>query len=344
MTNVVSDAWTGQQPAGNIRWYDAAAFVNWLNVSSGRAPAYKLTFLGSWSMQLWSEAESWDNDPGPGVDLNRYRHKDAWYFIPSEDEWYKAAFHKNDGVTANYWDYATATNTIPDGIDFSNDPVFDIVFEQGFIQWIPNAVTHVGLPSAYGTFAQNGHMWEWFESPYDGTTDSPSEHRGVRGGDLDSSEYFMRSTARRSDPPGGSYGHIGFRVASIARDSDSDGVPDLYETSTGIFGSPNNTGTNPTNPDSDGDGFLDGFEIAVGRNPTSAASTPEGLASVVLNIHGELEYRFNAARDVPYRIEASTDLLSWPTIETPILGPGREVTRYYLIEGEPRRFFRARRN
>ena len=34
-------------------------------------------------------------------------------WIPSEDEWYKAAYHKNNGVTGNYWDYPTGTNTVP---------------------------------------------------------------------------------------------------------------------------------------------------------------------------------------------------------------------------------------
>ncbi len=344
MTNVVSDAWIGNQPAGNIRWYDAAAFVNWLNVSTGHPPAYKMTFLGSWSMELWSPAESWDNDPGPGVELNRYRHKDAWYFIPSEDEWYKAAFHKNDGVTANYWDYATASNEIPDGMDFSGDPQYDAIFEQGFIQWIPFGITHVGVASAYGTFGQNGHLWEWFESAFDGSNDDPSEVRGVRGGDLDSSEYFQRSDLRRADPPGGSYAHIGLRIASLAKDTDGDGVPDPYETGTGAFISPNNTGTSPADPDTDDDGYLDGFEIAARFDPNSAASTPDGLWSVRLNVHAELEYRFNAAKGFPYRIQSSTDLRSWMTIELGIPGKGREIIRYYPIEGQERRFFRSRRN
>jgi len=30
------------------------------------------------------------------------RESDATYFIPTENEWYKAAYHKNDGVTGNY--------------------------------------------------------------------------------------------------------------------------------------------------------------------------------------------------------------------------------------------------
>ena len=33
-------AWTGSKPAMSITWYQAAAFVNWLNTSQGYAAAY----------------------------------------------------------------------------------------------------------------------------------------------------------------------------------------------------------------------------------------------------------------------------------------------------------------
>ncbi len=92
--------------------------------------------------------------------------------------------------------------------------------------------------------------------------------------------------------------------------------------------------------DTDVDGFEDGFEVATGFNPTSEASTPDALSS----IRTAAEYRFNAARAISYRIEASTDLANWTTIETNIIGTGGVITRFYSIEGQPRRFFRSRRN
>jgi len=206
--------WKGNQPAAKIKWYDVATFVNWLNTSTQHQPAYNLTYDVNGTvtaMNLWSSGQAWQ-----AGGENLYRHKDAYYFLPSEDEWYKAAYHKNDGVTANYWDFALGTNDneIPDGVDFNGDAVYDAIFEQGFVQDAV-AVTNVGLPSPYGTFGQNGHMWEWFESAFDGSNDSGAEVRGYRGGDLDSSSALLYSSVRVSAPPGGGYGHLGFRVASV---------------------------------------------------------------------------------------------------------------------------------
>ena len=146
-------------------------------------------------------------------------------------------------------------------------------------------------------------------------------------------------------------------------DTDGDGIPDEYETGTGIYVSPTNTGTSPTNSDTDGDGltdgqevntyhsnpnladtdgdgFSDGFEVSTGFDPTSPASTPEALSA----IYAAVEYRFNAANGISYRIEASTDLQNWSTIETPIIGAGVAVVRFYSTVGQPKRFFRSRRN
>jgi uncharacterized repeat protein (TIGR02543 family) len=98
--------------------------------------------------------------------------------------------------------------------------------------------------------------------------------------------------------------------------------------------------TNPESADSDGDGFDDLFEINTGFDPNSASSTPDAVSS----IRTAVEFRFNAASGVSYRIEGSTDLDEWSTVETGITGAGGVVTRFYSIENQPQRYFRARRN
>lgn len=148
-------------------------------------------------------------------------------------------------------------------------------------------------------------------------------------------------------------------------DVDRDGILDRYETNTGVYVSQVDTGTNPnssdtdndglpdgveifthgTNPnlaDSDGDGFDDNFELTTGFDPKSDTSTPDTLSS----IRTAVEFRFNAAGSVNYRVEVSENLSDWSTIETNIIGPGGGgvVTRFYSIENVAKRYFRARRN
>jgi hypothetical protein len=52
-----------------------------------------------------------------------------------------------------------------------------------------------------------------------------------------------------------------------AVDRDNDGLPDWVETGTGTYIGPTNTGTNPLKADTDGDGYSDGREVTLGKNP-----------------------------------------------------------------------------
>jgi hypothetical protein len=112
-------------------------------------------------------------------------------------------------------------------------------------------------------------------------------------------------------------------------DTDSDGLSDFTEVVTHR--------TNPAAKDSDGDGFDDLFEINTGFNPTLDSSTPEAISS----IRTAVEFRFNAGNGIRYRIEGSTDLQNWETVETDIIGTGGVVTRFYSIENQPKRYFRV---
>lgn len=193
--------------ASDKTWYQAAAFTNWLNTSTGHQAAYNLTSTGSgWSMALWSSGQAWQ-----AGGQNLYRHKDAYYFLPSEDEWYKAAYHKNDGVTANYWDYATGSNTAPiavtSGIAVGTAVYTGATSDQANID-------RAGGPSSYGTIGQNGNMTEWMESAMDGNNNSPSEGRIWRGGSWGSPAGELRPAYRSGGAPGLNFGG-GFRVASV---------------------------------------------------------------------------------------------------------------------------------
>jgi hypothetical protein len=56
-----------------------------------------------------------------------------------------------------------------------------------------------------------------------------------------------------------------------------------------------------------------------------------------------VEFRFNAASGVSYRIESSPDLNEWKVVETGIQGTGGTISRLFSVDGMKNRYFRARR-
>ncbi len=129
-------------------------------------------------------------------------------------------------------------------------------------------------------------------------------------------------------------------TSPLQADTDQDGLKDGVESNSGTFKDAADTGTHPLKSDSDLDGFDDGMEVAGGFVPTQNTSSPESEVT----LRTAVEFRFNAARGATYRIEGSTNLNEWTTVEATIAGNGATVTRFYSIASQPFRFFRARRN
>jgi formylglycine-generating enzyme required for sulfatase activity len=213
LTGMTAGNWSGNQPATSINWYQAAAFTNWLNTSTGHVAAYQLN-AGLTEMTVWSSADAWQ----VGGE-NLYRNKDAYYFLPSENEWYKAAYQKNDGVTANYWDYPTGSNSAPIAVA-SGTGAGTAVYDDGYAGSEPASVFSAGGLSAYGTMGQGGNVFEWMETAYDGINNTSSEWRGIRGGYWGYPEHVLRSSDRHDNLPPSNLLHIlGFRVASVPEPS-----------------------------------------------------------------------------------------------------------------------------
>jgi formylglycine-generating enzyme required for sulfatase activity len=210
MSNVTAGAWTGNQPAANISWYEAAAFVNFLNTNSGKTAAYDLAWNGSaWSMALWSSEQAWT-----AGGTNLYRNKNAFYFLPSENEWYKAAYYNAAGT--NYFLYPTGSDTAPTAVA-SGTNAGSAVYNS--VASVPAIVDSAGGLSPYGTMGQGGNVFEWTESAFAGTNRFSSEFRARRGGNYVNSEDRLRSSTRVFFDPSFENGNVGFRVASIPEPS-----------------------------------------------------------------------------------------------------------------------------
>lgn len=190
--------------AGYTSFYEAAQFVNWLNTSTNHHPAYNFTGTqgtSSYSLSVWSAAEA-------DSAVNRYRHKDALYYLPTEFEWVQAAYwngtslqtdatrpgdtlHQGDGSPGAGWNYYN-------GSSYATSP---------FGAWSGSS----GAEELNGTRNMMGNVWEWTE----GEGMSAGSYRAVRGGSF----YHWDPTALYSNNrsvyvPYSEPFDLGFRVAS----------------------------------------------------------------------------------------------------------------------------------
>ena len=192
------------RPATGITWYEAATYVNWLNTSTGGTAAYK--FVGG-TFQLWSAG-----DAGHNVN-NLFRNSNAKFWLPSIDEWYKAAYGNLNGTWNNY---ATGSDSAPTAVA-SGTAANTAVYKQGVMAG-PADITNAGGLSPYGTMGQGGNVWEWIETARDGSNNIVGENREIRGGEWSHDQSLLRASDWGSSPPAG-VNLNGFRVVSVPEPS-----------------------------------------------------------------------------------------------------------------------------
>ena len=208
-------------------WFGAAKFVNWLNSSSGHPAAYQLkpnevSELGESSViiELWQLGDA-------GYDAaNPFRNSLAHYFLPSVDEWYKAAYY--DPRSGVYFDFPTGSDIPPTPVASGTDANTAV-----YLKNAPAEITQAGGLSPYGTMAQGGNVWEWEETDFDLINDTNSSivmfdyefepARGWRGGHWGAASESLDASSRGA---GGwpcidfcIWTPTGFRVASVPEPS-----------------------------------------------------------------------------------------------------------------------------
>jgi formylglycine-generating enzyme len=220
------------KPVTFVSWGDAARFSNWLhNGQPTGGQDASATEDGAYTLNGALTSEELYAAP---------RNAGAKWFIPAESEWYKAAYHKNDGPTDNYWDYPTSTDTAPysdqpPGSDapspsntanmFANDWL-DNGYDDGYavsggfdlvvgLNLLTDAGAYAATTSSYGTFDQGGNVWEWTEFAF-----HSNGVRQVRGGSFDHGADVMLSSVRNyAQASSDESWIIGFRVATVPEPS-----------------------------------------------------------------------------------------------------------------------------
>jgi len=277
------------RPICHVSFGDAARFCNWLH---NGCPV-----TGS-QTAVTTEDGAYDLSSNPTTDaewLAISRESDWKWAIPSENEWYKAAFHKNDGNTGNYFDYATGSDTFPanglnEGGNSStyaawDDDIEDWVYTIGDPYWRTENGAHADSPSPYDTFDQSGNTWEWNEAVIE---EDGVDQRGARGGAfLDNknlSTAFQTAGFRGSFFPTLESYNLGFRVvqvSSVPGDTDGDGDVDADDAAIVAAHWGLATEAGAAEGDFDGDGVVGPKDASImaahwsGSTESSATTVPE---------------------------------------------------------------------
>lgn len=194
---------SGKRAILNISWFSAARFMNWLH---NGATASASTETGAYTL----------NYATSGVFT---KNPDARWWIPSEDEWYKAAYYDPTKSGSNkYWKYPTRSDAVPTSeapVGGSNSANYD---SPSSLE--NNRITPVGAYTAsvsyYGTYDQAGSMWEWNDAIYSDYEGNPLT-RGMRGGSWSLGIINVSKFGPRDYEPSYDDDDSGFRIATSSK-------------------------------------------------------------------------------------------------------------------------------
>ena len=189
------------EPVAYVSIYDAHRFANWLHNGQPYGPQSAATTEDGAYTLLGTNPASVSRNPGARV------------FLPSEDEWYKAAYYGPSGV---YYDY-------PAGSDGQTACAFPPVATANrancsHSESVPVG-SYTGSPSPWGTFDQGGNLWERLDGELQTTG-------RIRGGAFN--DAFLASSQSSFIPVAVEADNVGFRVARL---------PDAFV----VVGDPGNT-------------------------------------------------------------------------------------------------------
>jgi formylglycine-generating enzyme len=195
-------------PVTFVRWFDAARFANWMHNGQPTTGVQDATTTENGAYTLLGNINT-------GVAVTRNVGATVW--IPSENEWYKAAYYdpnKNGPGSGGYWNHATQTNTLTTNtIGTANSANFTPTGSTAATSPIRTTTVGAYLSSSdYGTNDQAGNVRE--------LTDTVSGSSWVaRGGDYSSTSanqlISTNAASRTNVGPTAESATVGFRLATL---------------------------------------------------------------------------------------------------------------------------------
>ncbi|MBW2422240.1 MAG: SUMF1/EgtB/PvdO family nonheme iron enzyme [Deltaproteobacteria bacterium] len=181
-------------PVNLVSLYDSLRFVNWLeNGQPTGAQDHTTTEDGAYTFV--------------GSTTVGEFNRGSLIFLPTEDEWYKAAYY--DPSSGVYFEFPAGSNSITcaeSGVtsDTANcNRAADSLTEVG---------SYTGAASPNGTYDQGGNVWEWSETVF-------STGRVLQGGGFTNVSGILSSRNRIKDNPSNETYVQGFRVATVPEPS-----------------------------------------------------------------------------------------------------------------------------
>lgn len=194
--------WSGNQPVAEVRHVDAAMYCNWLTSGDALTGAYAIN----------------------GVEVSLVGREDlvgtydAVYVLPTENEWYKAAYY--DSQNDLYYTYGTGSNTMPTPTTGSTNPdeaVYRLAQDFPEETTDPALIDFAGGLSAYGTMGQSGNVAEYLETLGNNTP----LHRGGHYSDGGATNLSADTTAGTNSSQYSTPSTVGFRVVRLVPEPSS---------------------------------------------------------------------------------------------------------------------------
>ena len=305
-------------------------YCNWLTSGNAANGAYRFNGGGGYT----------------GTDRTFRNAQGKLYVLPTENEWYKAAYFKPDA--SGYSIYANGTDTAPTTTQTRYN-------NSGTSPW----GVGTGAAEQNGTFDMMGNLWEWME------TDSGL----LRGGCFDNGESALRSSNRLPWAPSSEGWSIGFRIVAITAASPvisgfirrADGAPVANVQLTAGSGLSTNTAA-------DGAYALElpyGWSGTVTPEKAGWAFTPASRAYALLTADASgqnyvaapaddlvlgcalqddlLLFGWPSAEGLRYQLQSTTNLPAteeWVNQGVPFPGTGGVLATNVPVGSEPTKFFR----